>query len=174
MAPERVQASFGRVAQDDRAVPVCSGVECAPAGASPRLRCARRVGVGAAFLVAEAVAAGLGAVMLARRKATARQDAAADIPAEAPGWVEKALTACFVSLGDEARAGVRQRLGEALASDEARIRLLGALRDYAKRRWRGRRIVDHARREAQGGESRLCVGSASAGKQHLNLTGRMF
>jgi hypothetical protein len=88
--------------------------------------------LGAAFLVAEAVAAGLATVMLARRKATARQDPAADIPAEAPGWVEKALTACFVSLGDDAKAGVRQRLGEALASDEVRIRLLGALRDYAK------------------------------------------
>jgi hypothetical protein len=88
--------------------------------------------LGAAFLVAEAVAAGLAAVMLARRKATARQDAAADIPAEAPGWVEKALTACFMSLADDARAGVRQRLADALASDEDRIRLLGALRDYAK------------------------------------------
>lgn len=86
----------------------------------------------AGFLVAEAAAAGLATITLAGRKATARQEAAGRGGESIAGWVEKALTACFMSLGEDARAGVRGRLAETLASDEHRVQLLGALRDYAK------------------------------------------
>jgi hypothetical protein len=88
--------------------------------------------LGAAFLVVEAAAAGLATITLAGRKATARQEADERGGDNIAGWVAKALTACFMSLGEDARAGVRGRLGEALASEEHRIRLLGALRDYAR------------------------------------------
>ncbi len=88
--------------------------------------------LGAGFLVAEAAAAGLATLTLAGRKATARQEAVGRGGESIAGWVERALTACFMSLGEDARAGVRGRLAEALASDEHRVRLLGALRDYAK------------------------------------------
>jgi hypothetical protein len=88
--------------------------------------------LGAGFLVAEAAAAGLATITLAARKATARQEAAERGGESIAGWMEKALTACFMLLGEDARVGVRGRLAEALALDEHRIRLLGALRDYAK------------------------------------------
>ncbi len=88
--------------------------------------------VGAGFLVAEAVAAGLASMTLAGRKAAARQEAANSGEERIAGWLEKALTACFMSLGENARAGVRGRLAEALAFDEHRVSLLRALRDYAR------------------------------------------
>jgi hypothetical protein len=88
--------------------------------------------LGAGFLVAEAAAAGLASMTFAGRKASARQEAAERGEESIAGWLERALTACFMSLAETARAGVRGRLAEALASDEHRLRLLGALRDFAK------------------------------------------
>jgi hypothetical protein len=89
-------------------------------------------GLGAAFLVAEAAAAGLASMTFAGRKAAARQEVAERDEEDIASWLERALTACFTLLAEDARAGVRGRLAEGLASDEHRLRLLGALRDYAK------------------------------------------
>jgi hypothetical protein len=87
---------------------------------------------GTVFLIGEAVAAGLASMTFASRRVAARRETAERDQEEGiAGWLERALTACFVSLGENARAGVRERLAEALATDQHRLRLLSALRDYA-------------------------------------------